>query len=313
MASDDLALDSHSLRIVLAIAESGSITAAAARLGYSQPALSQHLKRLEARLGMPLLQRVGRSVRLTDAGTVLARHAQSVASALDAAAGEIGELQGLRSGRVRLAAFPSASATIVPHLLAGMAARHPGVRSEYLESEPPEAVAAVREGRVDLALTFSYPGDREDPHTESARGLSVRTLGSEPVQVVLPAGHARAGSDAVDLRHLSGESWIAGCPRCRGHLIELCDASGYAPRIGYETDNFNAVLNMVAAGLGVAMLPRLAVASARVPADVVVLPTAQDDRRTLHLVMAEGAERIPAVRAALAVIGDLDRTLWAAA
>ena len=313
MSLEDLEVDSHSLRVVLAIAELGSITAAATRLGYSQPALSQHLRRLETRIGMPVVERAGRSVRLTDAGRVLARHASVVTSALDAAAGEIAELQGLRAGRVRVAAFPSASATIVPRLLAGMTTRHPGVQLSYLEAEPPEAIAAVRENRADIALTFSYPGDRDDPHPESARGLSVTAIGREPVLVVLPAGHPQASSSAVDIAALGAESWIAGCPRCRGHLVEVCEVGGYAPRIGYETDNFIAVLNMVSAGLGTAMLPRLAIASARVPADVVALPTTHDDHRTVHVVTAEGAERIPAVRATLGVLSGLDRLMGDAA
>ncbi|MEL4317988.1 LysR family transcriptional regulator [Leifsonia sp. YIM 134122] len=305
-----LDLDSHSLRTVLAIAEHGSITAASEALGYSQPAISQHVKRLEARIGMPVLERTGRSVRLTEAGTVLARHAQTVATALDAAAGEIAELQGLRAGRVRIAAFPSASATIVPRLLAAMAERHPAVAISYLEAEPPEAVAAVRENRADIALTFSYPGDQDDPHRESARGLSVRTVGREPVHVVLPASHPQAAAASVDIAALGDESWIAGCPRCRGHLVELCAASGFLPRIGYETDNFVAVLGMVAAGLGVATLPRLALASTRLPAGVVALPTTHADHRTLNVVTAEGAERVPAIGASLRVLAGIDRSEW---
>ncbi|MGO7983702.1 LysR substrate-binding domain-containing protein, partial [Rhizobium johnstonii] len=95
----------------------------------------------------------------------------------------------------------------------------------------------------------------------------------------------------VDVGGLAAENWIGGCPRCRGHLIELCDASGFLPRIGYETDNFVAVLSMVSARLGVATLPQLAIASSRVPGDVVVLPTSNGDHRTLNVVMAEGARR----------------------
>lgn len=304
-------LDAHSLRIVLAIAEHGSITAAASALGYSQPAISQQLRRLETRLGMPAIERAGRGVRLTEVGEVLARHAQRVVAALDAAAGELGELKGLRSGRVRIAGFPSASATIIPRLLAAMAQRHPGIVVSYLEAEPPEAVAAVRGNRADIALTFSYPGDRDDPHQESSRGLAVTTFGTEPVQVVLPASHPAAGAASVDLATLEAENWIAGCPRCRGHLVELCDASGFTPRIGFETDNFVAVLSMVGAGLGVATLPRLAIASARVPDSVTVLPTRGADHRTLHVVTAEGARGVPAVAAALRAMDGLDRSEWA--
>lgn len=301
----ELDLDSHSLRVVSAIAEHGSITAAAAALGYSQPAISQHLKRLETRIGMPAVERVGRGVRLTEAGLVLARHALPVISALDAAAGELAELSGLRSGRVRLAAFPSASPTIVTRLLAAMSERHPGVNISYIEAEPPEAVAAVREGRVDLALTFSYPGDRGDPHTESAHGLSVRALSREEMMLVLPAGHALAASGSVDVAELSAEAWIAGCPRCRGHLLELCDASGFMPRIGFETDNFLAVMSMVSAGLGVAVLPTLAIESAGVPAGVVVRPTSNHNFRTIHVVGTPGARQVPAIAATLHLLGEL--------
>ncbi len=170
----ELEFDVQALRVVKAIADEGSITAAAAALGYSQPAISQQLKRLERSLGVALVERVGRTVRLTEAGRILARHAPAVTTALDAAAGELAELRGLRSGRVRLVGFPSASPTVVPRLLAELAAQHPGVSVTYIEAEPPEAVQAVREDRADIALTFSYPGDRDDPHGPSARGLSVR-------------------------------------------------------------------------------------------------------------------------------------------
>src|SRR5688572_9981831 len=146
---DDPDIDAHALRVVRAIADEGSITGAAAALGYSQPAISQQLKRLEQRLDMPLVERVGRSVRLTEAGRILARHAPAVTTALDAASGELAELRGLRSGRVRLVGFPSASPTIVPRLLADLEANHAGVAVTYLEAEPPEAVDAVREDRAD--------------------------------------------------------------------------------------------------------------------------------------------------------------------
>jgi DNA-binding transcriptional LysR family regulator len=308
-----LDLDSHALRVVRAVADHGSITRAAEALGYSQPAISQHLKRLEARLGMPLVARVGRSVRLTEAGRVLARHASTVTTALDAAAGELADLQGLRSGRVRLAAFPSASSTLVPRLLGTMGAAHPGVRITYLEAEPPEAVAAVRAQSADLAITFSYPGDRVDPHRESARGLAVIPVWRDEMLLVLPAGHPLAAADAVDLAELAGESWIAGCPRCRGHLLELTDARDFVPRIAYETDNFVAVVSMVAEGVGVALVPSLALGSAGRNPGVVVRPTANHDHRTINLVGATGADQVPAIATTASALLALDATEWSLA
>lgn len=300
--ADDRDFDVQSLRVVKAIADEGSITAAAAALGYSQPAISQQLKRLEQRLGVPLVERVGRTVRLTEAGRILARHAPAVTTALDAAAGELAELRGLRAGRVRLVGFPSASPTIVPRLLADLATHHAGVTVTYLEAEPPEAVEAVREDRADIALTFSYPGDRDDPHGSSARGLSVREIGRDDLLAVLPAGHPAATADGIDVSVLSGEKWIAGCPRCRGHLLELCARAGFEPHIAFETDNFVAVEGLVARGIGVATLPRMAVSSFPQLPGVVTLPLPPTEARTIHVVTAHGADRIPAVRATLSAI-----------
>ncbi len=299
-ASDDPEFDVQSLRVIKAIADEGSITAAAAALGYSQPALSQHMKRLERRLGVPVIERVGRSVRLTEAGRVLARHAPAVTTALDAAAGELAELRGLRAGRVRLVGFPSASPTVVPRLLTDLAEHHPGVTITYVEAEPPEAVEAVREDRADIALTFSYPGDRDDPHGSSASGLAVRAIGTDELLAVLPTGHAAAHGGRIDVSALADENWIAGCPRCRGHLLELCGRAGFVPRISFETDNFVAVEGLVAQGIGVATLPRMAVESfPRLPG-VLAVPLPIAEARTIHVVTAHGAERVPAVRTTLA-------------
>ena len=299
---DDPEFDVQALRVIKAIADEGSITAAAASLGYSQPALSQQMKRLEQRLGVPVIERVGRSVRLTEAGRVLARHAPAVTTALDAAAGELAELRGLRAGRVRLVAFPSASPTVVPRLLSDLAEHHPGITITYVEAEPPEAVDAVREDRADIALTFSYPGDRDDPHGSSARGLAVRAVGSDDLLAVLPEGHPAAAGERVEVSELADENWIAGCPRCRGHLLELCGRAGFEPRIGFETDNFVAVEGLVAQGIGVATLPRMAVESFPLMPGVITRPLPHAEARTLHVVTAHGAERVPAVRIALAAL-----------
>ncbi|GAA3210737.1 LysR family transcriptional regulator [Microbacterium terregens] len=299
---DDPYFDVQTLRVIKAIGDEGSITAAAAALGYSQPALSQQMKRLEARLGVPVIERVGRSVRLTEAGRVLARHAPAVTMALDAAAGELAELQGLRAGRVRLVGFPSASPTVVPRLLADLRESHPGVTITYVEAEPPEAVEAVRADRADIALTFSYPGDRDDPHGSSASGLAVRAIGTDELLAILPAGHAGAGGEVVDMSTLAEENWIAGCPRCRGHLLEVCGRAGFEPRIGFETDNFVAVEGLVAQGIGVATLPRMAVESFPLLPGIVTAPLPAAEARTIHIVTAHGAERVPAVRTTLAAL-----------
>lgn len=300
--SEEPEFDVQALRVIRAIADEGSLTAAAASLGYSQPAVSQQMKRLEHRLGVPVIERVGRTVRLTEAGRVLARHAPTVTTALDAAAGEIAELRGLRAGRARLVAFPSASPTVVPRLIADLSDAHPGIAITYVEAEPPEAVEAVREDRADIALTFSYPGDRDDPHGSSASGLAVRAVGADDLLAVLPAGHPAGAGGRVEVAELAEENWIAGCPRCRGHLLELCGRAGFEPRIGFETDNFVAVEGLVAQGIGVATLPRMAVDSFPLMPGVITRALPRAEARTLHVVTAHGAEHVPAVRIVLAAL-----------
>lgn len=299
-------IDAQTLRIVAAIAEHGSITAAADALGYSQPAVSQHLRRSELRLGMALTERVGRSVRLTEPGRLLARHARTITRAFDAAAGELAELSGLRAGRVRLVGFPTASSTVMPRLIKQLAVRHPGLSVSYVEAEPPEAVEAVRAGAADVAITFSYPGDRVDPHRESAQGLSVETLWQEEMLLALPSSHASAHHGRVPIDELAGDVWIAGCARCRGHLLQVAETAGFAPTIAYETDNFSAVLALVAEGIGIALLPSLAIDSTRVPDGVVLRPTARDDARTVHVVTTEAAAQVPAVAATLEAVRTLE-------
>ena len=301
MTDASVELDVLSLKIVRAIADTGSITGAAAALGYSQPAISQHLRRLEARLEVAVVERVGRGVRLTEAGRVLARHAPAVTLAVDAAAEELAQLRGLRTGVVHLVAFPSASPVLVPRLIAALAAAHPGLSLTYLEAEPPEAVEAIRDDRADIALTFSYPGDRDDPHRSSARGLSVRAAGRDELMLVLPAGHGSVD----DVSDLADETWIAGCPRCRGHLLELCERAGFAPRIGYETDNYVAVEGLVAQGIGVATLPRMALESFPLLPGVATVPLPVAEARRLHLVTAQSAERVPSIAAVLEVLGPV--------
>ncbi len=300
-------LDSPTLRVIAAIAEYGSITRAAAVLGLSQPAVSQQLRRVEGRIGMPLVSRAGRGIRLTDAGEVLARHAGVVLAALDSAAGELSDLSGLRSGRVRLSAFPSASSTIVPQLIQSMGAEHAGVQFTYLEAEPPAAVAAVRDGVSDIAIAFHYPADRNDPFQASSEGLVVHELTRDDLLVLVPEGHAvlAGASDRLDLAELRAENWIAGCPRCRSHLLDSCARRGFAPAIAFETDNFVAVMSMVAAGLGVALLPGLARRASSLPAGVVARPTTGDDHRMIVAVTRPDAHHIPAVGETLRLLRTL--------
>ncbi|TDW74205.1 molybdate transport repressor ModE-like protein [Curtobacterium sp. PhB25] len=297
-------IDPQLLRILRAVADGGSITRAAAALGSSQPAVSQLLARAERRLGHTLVLRSGqdgrggRGATLTDAGRVLADHALHVQAALTAAREDLDAVGGLTRGRVRLAGFPSASSALVPAVLARLASTAPGVTTSYVEVEPPEALDLLRSGEVDVALTFTYVGDEVGSAPDP--GLVTRALGRDPLALVTPSGGSgTADAGVVDLASHRDARWIGGCPRCRGHLLASCATAGFTPDIVLETDNAAAVVGLVAAGLGVALLPRLALATTVIPADVRVDPVDDDLARRVEVVIARGAERVPSVRAAL--------------
>ena len=162
-------LDVTRLRVLVAVARHGSVTAAAHALNYAQPSVSHHLARLEAETGTKLFQRAGRGIRLTDAGRLLAERAVEVIGRLDAAENELVVFAGLRAGRLRLAAFPSALGTIVPTAAAILDDRHPGFDLRLTEAEPPEALRMLRAGYVDVALIFRHEAD--DGGTRRAGGL----------------------------------------------------------------------------------------------------------------------------------------------
>jgi DNA-binding transcriptional LysR family regulator len=239
-------LDVVRLRVLAAVARHGSITAAAEALHYAQPSVSHHLARLEAETGARLVQRVGRGVRLTEAGRLLAERAEEILGRLDVAEAELAEHAGLRAGRVRLAAFPSALGSFVPTAAARFTAAHPAVELEFVEAEPPQAIQALRSGAADLAVLFTHD---DDP--PPADGLRTTPLLTEPLYLVHTGGPASLAEHA-------GSRWIAGCERCRRSLVRQCAAAGFAPSIAFTTDDYVAAQALVAAGLGVTTLPALA-------------------------------------------------------
>lgn len=244
-------IDLRRLEALVAVHRTGSVSAAAAQLHYGQPTVSHHLRRLEAETGSVLLQRVGRGVRLTADGERLAQRGEEVLGLLARAESELAAATSLQSGRVRLAAFPSGAATLVPAALARLGEEHPGIELDLTEAEPPEAFELLRDGSIDLALTFAYPGQDEPDHIASTG------IRQDPLHLVVPAG-VTIGEGAVDLRRLADQPWITGCERCRRELLALCDDAGFTPAIAFASDDYVAVQSLVAAGLGVTVLPGLA-------------------------------------------------------
>ncbi|GAA1733761.1 LysR family transcriptional regulator [Nonomuraea bangladeshensis] len=268
-------LDVVRLRVLLAVARKGSVTAAAKELHYSQPSVSHHLARLEAETGARLVQRVGRGIRLTEAGWLLAERAAEIIGRLDDAAEELAAHVGLRAGRVRLAAFPSSLGTFVPRAVTVLKAGHPGLRLDLTEAGPPEALRLLRAGRADVAVIFRY-----DDTAPEERGITMIPLMDDPGYLVADRpvdGDLAAHADA---------SWIAGCERCRTHLLDVCARAGFAPRVSFTSDDIVAVQALVASGLGLTMLPGLALRAHRHPG-VEVAEIAGSSRHVYAAVLGE--------------------------
>lgn len=299
VTQDGDTIDPRRLLIFREIARRGSLSAAAAVLGWTQPAVGQHLQRLERDLGLVLGQRSTRGVTLTDAGTRLLAHADAVASRLDAARQEMTALRTLRAGRLRIAAFPSACATLLPPVLAHLASVAPSLEVRLTEAEPPEARAAVLAGDADLAVLFRHRGSTD---TDAHPDLVQHELFEDPVHAVLPNQHRLADAarpaKALSLATLATESWIAGCPRCRTHLQALATHAGFIPDIRHTTDDYVVVQTLVAAGLGVALLPGLALAAAGND-QVIALPLTGKPSRQITLVHRHEASSVPATHAGI--------------
>ncbi|MEU4271390.1 LysR family transcriptional regulator [Streptomyces sp. NPDC026092] len=286
-------IEARHLRVLRAVAATGSFSAAARELGCTQPAVSQQMKALETSAGTPLLIRTGREMRLTQAGEALVRHASGILAGLTAAEEEVAAIAGLRAGRVRLVSFPSGSSTLVPTALAALRAAHPGTRVSLVEAEPPRSIEMLREGDCDVALAFRYGAGQAEWDD-----LIVRPLLADRLVGLVPEGHRLADAEAVSIAELADESWIAGCPRCRRQLVDVCEEAGFVPRIDFATDDYPAVVGLVGAGLGVAVLPQLAIESVRPKGARTVAVEPAVEREIVALTLSDLAQ-VPAVAATL--------------
>lgn len=297
-------LDVRRLAVLQAVAREGSFSGAARALEYTQPAISHHIARLEQEVGTALLLRTARGVRLTDAGEALVQHADAVIARLAAAQDEVAEIAGLRTGRVRLAAFPSGSATLVPRAARALSDSHPGVRVSLVEAEPPEALELLRTGEIDVALTFGYP----EAGLAGNGDLDVEPLFDDELCLVMPpSGRSRR----TTLADLKDETWIAGCERCRAHLLHLSEQAGFQPHIAYATDDYVTVQSLVAAGLGVTVLPSLALSAHRRD-DIRIVPLGRDANRQIAAVVLPGPRRPPAVQTMVDTLRAVSADLRAA-
>ncbi len=285
-------MDPRRLLIFRTVVRKGSIGAGARELGWTQPAVSQHLAALEKEVRTQLLLRSSTGVEPTEAGRRLFAHAEAIAAQLHAAEEELADITALRRGTVRFGTFPSAAAALLPPALAYLQRTAPDLQVTFEELEPPDAVAALGEGTIDLALVFRYPGSDID-----AEGtLEWSPLMRDAVLAVLPTDHPRADDPDLRLADLAEDTWVAGCERCRANLLHSARAAGFEPTIRYSTDDAVVVQRLIMHGSGVALLPQIAMEAS--PCENVIarsLPDLPD--RMIGLVNRKGALAIPAVAA----------------
>jgi DNA-binding transcriptional LysR family regulator len=234
------------LRVLAAVARHGSVTDAARELHYSQPSVSHHLSRLEAATGVKLVQRIGRGIRLTPEGRLLAKRAAEILGRVDAATNELAAQVGLQAGRVRLAASASTLSTLVPRAVAALAEAHPGLELSLYEQHPVEAEQMLRHGEIDIALVSRRPHAPSDDE-----GLRLLHIGDDALYLL---SH-RPDDTLAGHRH---SAWIGGCTHCEAELVAVCQQAGFTPRIATHSDDIVVVQSLVAAGIGVATTPGLA-------------------------------------------------------
>jgi DNA-binding transcriptional LysR family regulator len=289
------------LRVLVEVVSRGSFSGAAEALSYTQSAVSQSIARLEAETGATLVIRDRRGVRPTAAGTTLVEHAEAIFAQVQAAEADLAAVLGVRGGRLRVASFPSAGATLMPLAVALFRREHPDVALTLAEGEPEEIAPRLRAGEFDLALLFEFPGVRERP----GAGLRTVTLLEDPMQVALPADHRLASEWALSLADLRDEQWVqtsASSP-CARHVVRLCLAAGFEPHVTFESDDYETVQGLVAAGVGVALIPRLA--STHVHAGIVIRALAPSAMRKVVAATVGGAAVAPAAKAMIKVLAGV--------
>lgn len=288
------------LRVLHTVAGHGTLAAAAQALHLTPSAISQQMSKLEREAGCRLMERQGRRVRLTDEGLVLAKHAQRILAAVEEAEADLDERRGQVLGTLSIGAFPTAARNLLPGVLADCAVRYPGLQVSSYEVEPYQALGRVAGGDLDLAITQDW---MNVPVAVPER-LLLKELGRDPADVALPVDHPLADSPSLSLDRLVDEPWVTATEGtiCHDWLTNTFRKAGHEPRIAHQAAEFPTQLALVAAGLGVALLPRLA--GEGVPAGVRLVPVAPQMYRRIFVGWREEAARRPAVVALVELLAQ---------
>lgn len=288
-------LDLQRLRALHAVSVHGTVGAAATALGFTPSAVSQQIAKLERETRTVLLEREGRGVRLTDEALQLAAATVELMAIMERAETGLEERRGVPAGRLSIAAFASAARGLLPAALADLADRHPALDARLSEVDPHLSVDLVAKGAVDLAVAHDW----DIAPLPAPAGVEQAVIGDDLCDLLVPAGHPLAGRDAVRREELGGERWVSQPPGrvCHDWLVRTMRAAGCEPLIVHQAEENPTLAALVAAGLGIALIPRLG--RGALPAGVVAVGLDPVPRRRLYALWRGGSSRRPAVRAAV--------------
>ncbi|MGC1211792.1 MAG: LysR family transcriptional regulator, partial [Micromonospora sp.] len=285
-------LDVRRMQVLRAVVTSGSVTAAAAHLGYTPSAVSQQVAALEKEAGITLLERVGRGVQPTAAGRLLTRHAAIISQHVAEAETALADLRAGRTGRLTIRYFASVGPTLLAPALARFRREHPGVTIDAKVADPDDRLPTVGQGDADLAVVVRRPID------ESHHGIRVVHLLDDVYEAVLPTGHPLAVQRVLDLADLAGEPWVGSEPPgpCLEPIIDACAAAGFSPDFVARSEDYATAQGFVAAGLGVSLIPRLGLGT-RHPGVTIRRVRRPQPIRTIYAAVREISLAQPALRA----------------
>jgi DNA-binding transcriptional LysR family regulator len=300
-------LDVRRMRVLREVALRGSFSAAAESLSFTQSAISQQIAALERETGSVLVERGARGVRVTDAGRALVEHSEGILARVAAAEAELEAIAGIRGGRVRLSSFPTAGASILPPAVAEFTRRHPEVELNFVEREPEDASASLRAAELEIAIVFEYSELKQPEFDRMYEGIELHHLVDDPMYLALPRDHPLAAKPRVRLKDVAEETWIqeSGAHSWCGSFHEaVCTNAGFQPKVGFRSDDYNVVQGLIAAGVGISLLPGLALTNLR--EDIVVRSLGKGaPARKIAAATLAGRYRSPATEAMLEILSEV--------
>ncbi|WP_031516047.1 LysR family transcriptional regulator [Streptomyces sp. NRRL F-5123] len=292
-------IDVRRMQVLRAVVTSGSITAAATNLGYTPSAVSQQVAALERQAGLPLLERVGRGVRPTEAGRLLSEHAAVISRHVAEAETALADLRSGRTGLLSIRYFATAGASLIAPALAQLRQQHPGIRVDLRMTDPEDPLPDVVQGRADLALVVR-------PRGRTHEGVRFVHLLDDPYRAVLPLGHRLAAEEVLDLADLADEPWVRSDRPgpCLDAVVEGCAAAGFSPDFVAESEDYATAQGFVAAGLGVGLIPAMGLTN-RHPGVVVRAVRHPEPGRAIHAAVREAPSAQPALGGLLAALREV--------